>query len=210
MILSDIISEARLRAGEASNDRLFSDDAMTVLVNAAIRRYNSEHDWPWMKETATVTTVPGDAVLTLAALAKRVERMSYEDREVRYRVPRDQADFYGITGSPRYYTQAGADIVVLPTPDAAYTLDYTYLIGQNVVTDLSLAPRTPDWAIDPIISMTNVFMARRARNESLSSQMFAEYAHSLSVVRDEQTKSMEGRTPRRTRAEDRPAQARFG
>lgn len=204
MDLDVIRNEVRLRFGVSAVDQLYTDTTLATLINAAIRRVNSDQDWPWMEVSTTASTVADIQAITLATDVRRLIKMSFEQHEVRYVTQRNVADYFGATGAPRFYTFQGGSWLLLPTPDQVYTVNYTYV--KDADTQLSAGtdvPVIPDWAVDAAISYTCVFMARRGRDSGLEANYYGEYARTMEVLRDDVSKSIEGQTPRRTRVEDR-------
>lgn len=204
MQLSDIRDEIRLKFGASPTDQLYTDANLTSLINSALRHFNLDQDWPWMEMEATANTVADTQAVVLASDIRRILRMSYEDRAVRYTNPRNIPDFYGKTGKPRLYTYEAGTWKLLPTPDAVYSVTYTYMKDVEVTLSLDAdVPATPDYAINAVIAFVCVLMARRSHDQDLISTFFAEYANLMDTLRDEVLKTEEGMLPRRTRVEDR-------
>jgi len=202
MQLSEIRDEIRLRYGVADTDALFTDDNLTDLINAARRRLHQVREWPWMETVASVNTVVDSNDLTLANDVRRILRMRYNNHSLRMVDARDISNYYGSTGSPRFWTYE-AGFKVLPAADKIYAIEYVYIKdNESPLVNASDVPTWPDRAIDVLISYTAVLMARRERMMELESRRFAEYSLALQDTLDEQIRGMEGTTPRRTRAEE--------
>lgn len=204
MDLDGIRSEVRLRFGVSDADQLYTDTALATLINAAIRTVNLDQDWPWLETATTATTTIGSNNLSLAANMRRVVVMFFQNQEIRYFTRRAQADFYTAKGSPRFYTYDGGGWRIYPEPDQEYTLDYTYVIGNETALSAGAdEPLIPEYGIDAVISRVCVMMARRARDLELERNFYGEWARTMDLLRDEIRKTHEGQTPRRTRIEDR-------
>lgn len=203
MQLSAIRDECRLRFGVSSADQLYTDNDLTTLVNAAIRTVNLDQDWPWLETATTAATTVGTNALTLASNIRRVVLMAFQNQEIRYFTRRAHSDFYTAKGSPRFYTYNGG-WKIYPEPDKAYTLDYTYVVGNETALSADTdEPLIPDYGVDAVISRVCVMMSRRARDLELERNYFGEWARTMDLLRDEIRKTHEGQTPRRTRIEDR-------
>jgi len=198
MILSAIQSEVRTRCGLNANDANFTDAILLVLINAALRQISTVEDWPWMQVSTTAVTVANTETISLASNCRKVNQMQYEYRDLRYVQFRDRHLYYGLTGYPALFSEFAGSYYIWPTPDAVYTINYTYY--RTTETALSAAgdsPLIPDWAIDLLIAKVCALVARRNRDKDLESVFYAEYRNALSDIRDDVMRVTQGKTPKR-------------
>jgi hypothetical protein len=198
MQLQTIRDEVRTRLGLSANDGLSQNAALTSLVNAALRQVSLMRDWPWLEKHTTVTVSPGNATVTAPADFRKVSGLSYEDRDLPFRQPRQRAVFHDIQAPPVAFTRRGSTIEVLPEPDTSYTLNLVYTANDVVLSGNTDQPLLPDWAVDLLIAQTCLLVARRYRNQEQIMQYLQERDEALRHVQDELVHHVQGYTPRRT------------
>lgn len=197
--LSDIRVEVRRRLGLSTNDTAITDTILTSLINAAIRKVNLLHDWPWLVTTdATLTaTVDGTRIYTPASDYRRtLFLIAGTDQQLRPKQPQDIWRFAEQEGHPMFYAVQGGQIILAPTPDAVYTLTHVYI--KDDTTELSSdtdEPSVPLWALDLIIEKAAVLGARRLRDDALRREIESEFAQTLQSMRDEVRQTRQLPTP---------------
>ena len=202
MQLSEIRDNVRLRAGFSPSDQMFSDSVIDTFINASLRRVSTQYMWPWLEARATFTTTKGESDIP-APIGEGIRKMrwvNHEDHNIPFRNYRDVTDYFGYEGRPVFHTEEGGVFSLLPTPDAAYDIEYGYIIDTEpeLTTDTDV-PLIPDYAIDLLISDVCVLLARRDRDRDLEKVFYAEYRNTLNRLKDELIETTEGMLPRRTR-----------
>ncbi len=199
MQLSNIRAEVRLRMGITETDQALTSTVLNTLINAAVRQVNARYEWPWLEARASYTTTAGDAVIPETSDGIRKMRWVRKDNdEIIYRNYRDTADYVNYEGTPVWYTEEGGVYTLLPTPDAAYAVEYGYLVdAETVLSGDTDEPLIPDSSIDLLITRTAVLVARRIRDRELERMFYAEYERMVKDLRDNMAESTEGTLPRR-------------
>lgn len=132
MTLAEILTSIRAKGFETDTDA-----QQRVAVNSVYRRINGMRRWPYLerRSTALLTTAnqPNVSLINFPALmwidAVRLKQGT-EDFTLTYRAPqelREDQAYWPDAGVPDHWTQAAGELVLWPTPSAAYTvvLDYT-------------------------------------------------------------------------------------
>ena len=106
-----------------------------------------------MEKRATATTVAGDSYISLPTDLREIRNVQLNTDPVKtldyYTVQMINTDYAGQgQGKPKAYSIVGTEILLKPTPDAAYTLEIVY--GENVQalsdedTNNTILSRNPD------------------------------------------------------------------
>lgn len=203
MQLTDVRTRVRERLGLSTTDTAVTDAILTQLINAAHRKINLIHDWPWLHKTdATWTaTVAGQATYTFAAdLASDWRKTLYIVSDTdQVLVPKQKQDllrYSGQNGYPVFYAAEGSEILLAPTPDAVYTIVHEYIYEPADVTSDSTEFVIYDWAIELLIEGAAVLTAKRLRDPDLARELQQEYALTLKTMEDEVRRTRQLPTPR--------------
>ena len=134
-------------------------------VNSAIRHINQEEfEWPWNHVTDTVTLTAGisrypypiDAKTikmdsfriqrnaTFGNTTQRLKEISYEEYLDKY-IDNEYNSSTSIRGLPEYIVRTpNRELILVPTPDQAYDLDYEYFqLGYDLILDVDV-PTLPE------------------------------------------------------------------
>ena len=104
-------------------------------IRLAEARMSRELDARSMEKRATATTVAGDSYISLPTDLREIRNVQLNTDPVKtleyYTVQMINTDYAGQgQGKPKAYSIVGTEIMLRPTPDAAYTLEIVY--GENV------------------------------------------------------------------------------
>jgi len=104
-------------------------------IRLAEARMSRELDARSMEKRATATTVAGDGYISLPTDLREIRNVQLNTDPVTtlesYTVQMINTDYAGQgQGKPKAYSIVGTEILLKPTPDAAYTLEIVY--GENV------------------------------------------------------------------------------
>jgi len=104
-------------------------------IRLAEARMSRELDTRSMEKRATATTVAGDSYISLPTDLREIRNVQLNTDPVKtleyYTVQMINTDYAGQgQGKPKAYSIVGTEILLKPTPDAAYTLEIVY--GENV------------------------------------------------------------------------------
>lgn len=196
--LTDIRVAVRQRLGLSTNDTAISDAILTELVNTALRKISIIHDWPWLVTTDTTltTTVAGTRIYTPASDWRKTQFIIIdEDQQLKPKQPQDIWRYKQSTGLPVFYSIQGDDLILAPTPDAAYDITHVYI---KDITELSAdtdEPDVPMWAIDLVIEGAAILGAKRLRDDDLAKEVEREYLKTLKTLQDEVRRTRQLPTP---------------
>ena len=104
-------------------------------IRLAEARMSRELDARSMEKRATATTVAGDGYISLPTDLREIRNVQLNTAPAKtleyYTVQMINTDYAGQgQGKPKAYSIVGTEILLKPTPDAAYTLEIVY--GENV------------------------------------------------------------------------------
>ena len=104
-------------------------------IRLAEARMSRELDARSMEKRATATTVAGDGYISLPTDLREIRNVQLNTDPAKtleyYTVQMINTDYAGQgQGKPKAYSIVGTEILLKPTPDAAYTLEIVY--GENV------------------------------------------------------------------------------
>ena len=104
-------------------------------IRLAEARMSRELDARSMEKRAQATTVAGDGYISLPTDLREIRNVQLNTDPVKtleyYTVQMINTDYAGQgQGKPKAYSIVGTEIMLRPTPDAAYTLEIVY--GENV------------------------------------------------------------------------------
>lgn len=122
-------------------------------IRLAEARMSRELDARSMEKRATATTVAGDSYISLPTDLREIRNVQLNTDPAKtleyYTVQMINTDYAGQgQGKPKAYSIVGTEILLKPTPDAAYTLEIVY--GENVQalsdedTNNTILSRHPD------------------------------------------------------------------
>lgn len=177
MQLSDIRTEVLETAGLVSTDPRFPSATMNRIINRALRRIDTKHDWPWNYANETITTAANDADYTAPTRYSRSIRLRYNDRDLQQYHPSDTARWNSETGSPIGFYVEEEQIHLVPTPDGVYSVEHIYVAYEAALSSDSDAPNLPDQYIDALINEALIQVAQRIGDAQM-------YQMARSEVRD--------------------------
>ncbi|MBP2311886.1 phage adaptor protein [Azospirillum soli] len=120
-----------------------------TFIALAEKRLNRDLRTRQMETQATLTTIAGTATVALPADyldARGVVLQTTPHAVLGFKTPADLSATYGgaATGRPANFAIIGGTIKFGPTPDAAYTVEMTYLAKVPALSDTA----TTNWALD--------------------------------------------------------------
>lgn len=150
MNLEQIRDSIRIRLGVPTNDNFYTDVVLDDLVNEAIQAISIEADWPWLQDSATITTAAGTQAYTPTVDAGhvwlRTRVLTPTDRgeplslrslsEIREYLSTDQAE-------PQYYCVSGEQILLAPIPNAVKTITHDYVRQETPLVNNTDEPALP-------------------------------------------------------------------
>ncbi len=167
MDLATLRSAVRTRLGVPASDPIFTDGALTELVNSANHYLETEWDWPWLETTEDIATVIGTATYTPGATWMRTIDLRVANGALLRRVPIDELDFLSSagTGEPRLFCVTGGQLTVFPTPSAVLTLKHRYVRSEPDLVNAGDTPLVPLSFRSAIVEYASFLALRRSRDE---------------------------------------------
>lgn len=107
----------------------------STAIQSAYDRLSGLHRWPWREGTATVVTVAGNAVPSLASITdlggidavRLTQGTQYDDFD--FMEPEEFKELSHLdhnNGRPRFWTWTNGQLQIYPRPDGVYTLTIEY------------------------------------------------------------------------------------
>jgi len=189
--------------GMSTTDTAVTDAILNKLLYTAQRKIDLLHDWPWLHSTdgtwtaCTASQSTYVAGVDLASNWRKTLFITVDSDTVL--VPKQKQDimrFTGQTGLPMFYAAEGNEIILAPTPDTTYTVAHEYLYVPTEVTSDSAEFVTYDWAIDLLIDMACILVARRLRDSDMARQFQQDYVDTYESLKDEVRRTRQLPTPR--------------
>lgn len=176
MTLNDLVKRVKDRTYRGDVD-VTTDDITAQIIRAAndarrklIRRLPKEY----LRKTSTISVVQGTTTYSLASDVQEPLLFRYTSSNAEYIVRKvdSEREFYDLLYSasaaqnkPTHYFDAGRDnsgyrqVILYPTPDASYTVNYTYykdpsrteLTTSDLATEI---PDVPSYLQDALVSGT--------------------------------------------------------
>lgn len=176
MDLQTMIPQVRIRAGVPAEDGLWTDAAITALVNEALHYLDSESDWLWGERVATVTTSNGDNEYDLPANWKRTLHVTGPDGYLLDEVKAQQILRYkSASGIPRMYDVYQTSIRFAPTPTSALAYIHSYLLAEVDLAAVDDEPLVPAIFHNAIIEYATYLGFRRTGEGSDAAAALAGY-----------------------------------
>jgi len=202
MQLQDVRTQVRQRMGLSTNDTAVTDPIIDKLLFAAQRKIDLMHDWPWLHRTDSswTATVAGQNVYGAVDLASDWRKTLYivvdDDHMLTAKQKQDIMRYENQTGLPLFYAAEGSEIVIAPTPDAAYNIIHEYIYEPVEVALDTAEFATYDWAIDLLVDQACILVARRLRDSDLARQFGQDFAVTYGAMQDEVRRTRQLPTPR--------------
>lgn len=155
------------RIGVPSTDPQFPTALLNRFVNDAVHFIETDHDWPWLDASATITTAAGTSTYAFPADYRRTRSILAPSGGQLVPMPRyaideldDRWPTSGARGRPAGWGVDGEQIVLRPVPNAALTLTHRYVKAEP---DLAVDADTPlmPSAFHPAIAEVATWMALR-------------------------------------------------
>lgn len=163
MQLSDIRTQVRYRYGIATAEAQATDAVLTALINAALRRLTLDRDWDWNTTTETISTVIGTESYARDATCRKTMRLVDTEygRSLQFVTGNKGARYRNINGVPAFWWIEGGQLHLAPTPATARDYEHVFQKTETTLSGDTDTPTVPDWAIDAIIAMACLSLARR-------------------------------------------------
>jgi len=140
--LASMVTKVRSYADLVADD--FRTDAQIgVMIQARAEEFYEEliqsRCHLWFVKTATLTTTAGTSTVALPADFLSAESFDLQDSSTEF-LPLEESDFahryaYGTRGKPEAWYLAGANVTLLPTPGAVYSVLCSYIPTLGTLTD---------------------------------------------------------------------------
>jgi hypothetical protein len=132
---AELIEAIQDRAELDANSSLTTAAYMLRLLNRALAQVSLEANWPWLRSSASVSSVAGTPTLVLpTGWLRTMSLTDNEDGTPMDRRPARILDRLVDSGRPQLYAAEGGVLTLGPTPDAVYTYTHRYLRSEPTLT----------------------------------------------------------------------------
>ena len=194
MSVTTLIAAVRRRTGLSSTDAFAADADITEILNEVNAAVATEHDWPWLETSATLTTAAGTAAYSPPAGWMRTVSL-----QIPGYAPLDGGDSRGsldqryptstTTGQPVSYVISGDQIRLYPTPDAVYSITHVYYQSETVLDDGADNPLLPVWAQGVLMWGAAAALFRRTGQDARADEAQKQYDRWLRRLQDNTRRS---------------------
>jgi len=197
--LGELRTRLRLRVPVPENDSNLTSERLDSILNTALRQVASEHDWPWLQTTETISTVAGteaydvepDWIKTFSLVetgqSQLVQVTNVIDLDVYTGVVR---------GRPRLFVVYGGQILLRPIPDGVYSLTHRYVQSEPTIAGDSNKALIYDAFSEGVIEYAAFLTLRYIREDKRATDALASYRNWLTRTADNKIQTTQTRTPR--------------
>lgn len=142
---------------------------LNTYINQALKEIDAEADWPWNVVVATLTTSSGTHLYTPPAGWTRTlalvdpNRGSLEFVSIEA-IGDSWYDPTEVDAFPYWYTEAGGQLDIRPTPNGAIDLTHTYYAGEVDLVDDADEPLLPERFRNRVTDKATAFVCMRNEN----------------------------------------------
>lgn len=168
MNLAQLRTEVYDRLGVPETDGQFPPAVLTRAVNAAMNFIEAEQDWPWLTNTATLTTAAGTGDYPTPADWGRTVHLQRSSYAPLTRVTIGDLDTNWdatMSGEPEAWCPWGERIFLRPVPDAAYAYTHRYIKVDPALSADSDTPLMPARFHVAIAEIATWFLLRRSKED---------------------------------------------
>lgn len=183
--LTDLLSRVREKGGFDSDDTGLTDAKITPFINTALKQIAVEHDWPWLKTSATISAVAGTAAYSLPADYLKTDSLVIpslgivlENRDI------DELDRVIYNDRPSLFAIEAEQVVIKPTPDSSYSITHRYFRNERALSTGSDTPYIPTAYDEGIVEFAVALAFRKLRQVDKAALALNEYREWLKRTRD--------------------------
>lgn len=197
-----LVTAVRNRCGIPTDDGLFPDAVMVLLVNQAVKKVGTEYEWPWLETTETINSANGTSVYSVATGYVSTVTIFASGVQPLKRIDIEEADWWGTTntGTPKAFAVAGRQIRMVPTPSSTVAYTHRYVATEIDLASGASVPLAPEPWMNCIIEYAAYLAFRRSQNQPEAGAAKAAYEAEIEVMKQ--------RTPTRAQThgggQDRP------
>jgi hypothetical protein len=167
--LATLRNPVRHKVGLSDNDAAAPDAIVNEVINEALQSITTEKDWPWL-----YTEASGSPDLALPGTYDRTIFLTVNGRDLEPRSPRDLARFrstsagVAVSGIPEFYTFAGTNLKLSPSPASGTVYPYIHAFYQTeaaLVADAD-TPKLPSQYQGWLVTRAAMLLAIRTDNPS--------------------------------------------
>lgn len=198
MQLSELRRAVRDHYGIASNEGQAQNDVLNRLINASIREFTLERDWDWNTKIETVATVVDQEEYSRAADARKTMRIVDTEfgRILQHVSANYGARYRNFSSIPVFWWIEGGVLHFAPTPSDVRNYEHVYQKTETALSGDTDEPTIPDWAIDQVIALACLKLARRLGDANKQ----VEFAQEVEYTRQALADDVSGAQPNPRRA----------
>lgn len=189
----DIIEAARQRTGTD-----ITNTEGLGFLNAALSCIATDHDWQHLRGETTITTVAGDDTYSLPGDFDQLDTVAVRQHPPLRVVPltelEEQPDDRGIPS--RCAVLDSNELVLRPTPEAAFTLTVRYFKDEPHISSLSATPLLPvSFRRTLLVELMSYYLTRANPEDRRAALYYETYRNELAAAKRDDGKTRE--VPRR-------------
>jgi hypothetical protein len=192
MNLTQMQAAVYARLGVDTTDGMLTPALVNGFINDANHQIELMHDWPWLQDVETITTVagtdsysPGAANADTFAWHRTIELRDGLDATVLERFSITELDDRwqpNEQGKPREFAIYGDKIILRPVPDSVYSVIHRYLRQEADLVSGSDTPSMPAATHAAIVELATYLALRRDRNDPRAQGAQAAFASWMSQL----------------------------
>lgn len=198
MNLAQLRGGVYARAGQQTNDPVFTQQVINGYINDAMHMVEADQDWPWLDATTTFTTQAGVDTYPMSTFApngdwarthylivgqqRPMARFSMEELDSRWPAST-------MTGQPFEWAVDTDQLVVRPVPDAAYTIKHRYLRGEPDLIGDAQSPLMPAKFHAAICELATWLALRSDREDPRAVACFQAYQQWQTRMKDDRRRA---------------------
>lgn len=132
------------RTARLATDGVLTASRQTEFLNAGLRQIALEHDWPWLKATASISVLSGTRNYPVPSDWIRTVRIfdPATGRDIQTAAVTD-VDRIVSSDEPAIYAIYGNEVLLAPKPAANVTLTHRYVKRETVLASAGDSPLIP-------------------------------------------------------------------
>lgn len=195
MTLATLRTSVRNRLGVPSTDSVYTDTALTSLINDALNYISTEADWYWLEKSETLSLVNGTSAYSVASDCTRTINVEDPTGIPLQRKPIDElvAISTATAAVVRFFSPFGTKLEFRPVPNTSISVNHRYIGGETALSSDSDTPLIPA-QFQPALVEYTVYLARmRAGNIQEAAAVLEVYNKWIATMKERNLKLAESR-----------------
>lgn len=185
MNLGQLRTSVKENLGILANDGFFTDTMLNGFINKALRKIDSEHEWPWNQVTDTLATVNNQEYVSLPAGWTKTIALTINENDSLEAVSLASLRSLGTSGigMPTQFAIQSDKIYIRPVPNDVFSFTHDYMVTEPTLTADGNTPRLPEQYHDAIVDLACFYGALKAKEMGMADRFQDAYTHWISIMR---------------------------